>query len=57
MKYWLLYWKDIEKMHKEELCEHLVDALCRINYLQQDNDELRLKAIELLSRKKFLWLF
>lgn len=33
MKYWTLYWKNIEDMTREELIDNLVNALNEVNRL------------------------
>lgn len=62
MKYWTLYWKDIEKMTKEELCEHLVETYRIIE--NQSNElhkqEMKIFALQFPPTKniiqRFLWL-
>lgn len=61
MKYWTLYWKDIDKMTKEELKQHLVKTLEQYSDLSEICHELRLKNFELEHKpknflQKLLWI-
>lgn len=53
MKYWTLYWKDIEKMKKEELIESLLTARNEIKALQYELSDVYTKYWYLfLARSK-----
>lgn len=53
LKYWTLYWKDIDKMTKEELKQHLVSSRNEINALHNELSDLYIKHWHLfLSRSK-----
>ena len=52
LKYWKLYWKDIEDMAKSELCEHIVNAYSQLAVLTTELEELKEKLFLAENTKK-----